>query len=159
MCVTLLTHLYTFLLHRHTPDYITKFASESMGDGVLALSDKKGTVYSQYKVGKSARAKLSGEIDKVKNWDKYKRFFKFSGMKDANMGSRLRPADFLINEDGIIVDMYRAFDLPKQPCMPFDRIEAFMPPGKQCTCAKQDCVSPTCRKHWQERNENGIDAA
>ena len=102
MCHTSNSSLY-FASHRHTPDYITKFASESMGDGVLALSDKKGTVYSQYKVGKSARAKLSGEIDKVRNWDKYKRFFKFSGMKDANMGSRLRPADFLINEDGIIV--------------------------------------------------------
>ena len=156
MCHSSNSSLYFASIYRHTRDYITKFASESIGDGVLALSDKKGTVYSQYKVGKSARAKLSGEIDKVRNWDKYKRFFKFSGMKDANMGSRLRPADFLINEDGIIVDMYRAFDLPKQPCMPFDRIEAFMPEGKQCTCAKQDCVSPTCRKHWQEKNAKGI---
>lgn len=44
-------------------------------------------------------------------------------MKEANMGRTLTPADFLINEDGIIVDMYRAFDVAKNPCIPFDRIE------------------------------------
>ena len=63
------------------------------------------------------------KLHTFRNWGSYKRYFKWSGMKEANMGRTLTPADFLINEDGIIVDMYRAFDVAKNPCIPFDRIE------------------------------------
>ena len=59
MCHSSNSSLYFASIYRHTPDYITKFASESMGDGVLALSDKKGTVFSiqggQISTGKTIR--------------------------------------------------------------------------------------------------------
>ena len=115
---------YYLSLIRNTPEYITRFASEAVGDGVLALSDRKGVVYNSYKIGKTTMTRqLSGKLHTFRNWGSYKRYFKWSGMKEANMGRTLTPADFLINEDGIIVDMYRAFDVAKNPCIPFDRIE------------------------------------
>ena len=92
-------------------------------------------------------------MDGITGWrKKYKKFCKFSKpyFKDAMKGGTLRPADILINEDGIIVDMFKAYETPKQMHMPFDRIEAFIPEGKRCKCNQKDCISPNCRENWKE---------
>ena len=139
-------------IFRSTPENISEFASESVGEGMLALSDRNGEVYKKYKVKNTLKAFIDGEVEVMGNWGKiYKRFFKRNILKDASMGGRvLRPADFLINEDGIIVDLYQAFEEPKQMSMPFDRIEAFIPEGKRCRCNTKNCISPNCRDNWKK---------
>ena len=96
----------------------------------------------------------SSALELIKNFrKKYKRFIKLSTFSDANIGAiRLRPADFLIDENGIVVDMFKAYEVSKQAHMPIDRIEAFIPPEKRCDCGKKDCISPSCRNHWKEGN-------
>ena len=93
-------------------------------------------------------------LELMKNFrKKYKRFIKLSTFSDANIGAiRLRPADFLIDENGIVVDMFKAYEVSKQAHMPIDRIEAFIPPEKRCDCGKKDCISPSCRDQWKEGN-------
>ena len=140
-------------IFRSTPNKISEFASESIGEGMLALSDRNGAAYKSYKVNNTVQAYIDGEVDFVGNWrKKYKRFAKFgkSYFKDMMKGMSMRPADFLINEDGIIVDLYQAFEEPKQMSMPFDRIEAFIPEGKRCRCNTKNCNSPNCRDNWKK---------
>ena len=83
--------------------------------------------------------------------NKYKAFVKKSFMQDASInGMKLLPADFLINEDGIIVDIFRADNISSGH-MPFSRIEAFIPESKRCKCYRKDCISPACRAHNDKR--------
>ena len=84
--------------------------------------------------------------------NKYKAFVKKSFMQDASInGMKLLPADFLINEDGIIVDIFRADNFSSRH-MPFERIEAcFIPESKRCKCYRKDCISPACRAHDNKR--------
>ena len=74
-------------------------------------------------------------------------------MQDASInGMKLLPADFLINEDGIIVDIFRADNNFSSRHMPFERIEAcFIPESKRCKCYRKDCISPACRAHDNKR--------
>ena len=84
-------------------------------------------------------------LDAYKNWGKYKNYVhpKFM-MKDASVGGmRLLPAQFLIDEEGIIVDLFRANKMGET--MPFERIEAFIPREKMCRCNESTCVSTQCR--------------
>ena len=85
--------------------------------------------------------------------NKYKAFVKKSFMQDASInGMKLLPADFLINEDGIIVDIFRADNNFSSRHMPFERIEAcFIPESKRCKCYRKDCISPACRAHDNKR--------
>ena len=93
-------------------------------------------------------------LELIKNFrKKYKKFTNWSTFKDANIGAiRLRPADFLIDENGIVVDIFQAYEVSEQSHMPFDRIEAFIPPNKRCNCGKKDCISPSCRELFKEGN-------
>lgn len=139
-----------------TPEAISQFASESIGEGMLALSDRNNRVYKQYKLNKSKwpKAFISGQADGITGWrKKYSKFCKFSKsyFKDSMKGGTLRPADILINEEGIIVDMFKAYETPKHQHMPFERIEAFIPESKRCKCNQNDCISPKCRQNWKEK--------
>ena len=71
------------------------------------------------------------------------------GMKGLNQ----LPADFLIDENGVIVDLLYATSFKEH--MPFDRLEAFIPEGRRCKCNKKDCISTQCRQTYEEiRKEN-----
>ena len=58
------------------------------------------------------------------------------------------PADFLIDENGIIVDLFRA--QKPQDHMEFDRIEAFIPKDKRCKCNRENCISHSCRQNYEQ---------
>ena len=58
------------------------------------------------------------------------------------------PATFMINEDGLVVDLFRADNLLDS--MPFERLEAFIPDDKRCKCNKHDCIASRCRKEYEE---------
>uniref|UniRef100_A0A7S4K6H6 Uncharacterized protein n=1 Tax=Odontella aurita TaxID=265563 RepID=A0A7S4K6H6_9STRA len=59
------------------------------------------------------------------------------------------PADFLIDETGIIVDTFQGRHF--NDFLPWERIEAFIPKGCRCNCKSPECLSPTCRAHNEER--------
>lgn len=67
-----------------------------------------------------------------------------NGMMNVNKMRQL-PADFLINEDGVIVDLFRAKQMSDH--MPFERVEAIIPEEKRCKCNKKDCIVSDDIKH------------
>ena len=92
-----------------------------------------------------------GAAELISNMSKYKQFLDVSFTTREKPGFKQTtqlPADFLIDEDGIIVDLLRA--AKPQEHMAFERIEAFVPKEKRCNCHKKDCISPTCRRIYEE---------
>lgn len=69
-----------------------------------------------------------------------------NGMMNVSKMRQL-PADFLINEDGVIVDLFRAKQMSDH--MPFERVEAIIPEEKRCKCNKKDCIVPRCRQNYE----------
>ena len=57
------------------------------------------------------------------------------------------PATFMINEEGVIIDLHRA--QKPDDYVPFERVEAFIPEEKRCKCNKQNCISPRCRETYE----------
>lgn len=118
----------------------------------FALSDSQGSVFRAFTVKKSTRAAIAGTINMVLNIRKYSKMLSVSAMmKDTNgmmnvNKMRQLPADFLINEDGIIVDLFRAQQMSDH--MPFERVEAIIPEEKRCRCNKKDCIVPRCRENY-----------
>ena len=93
---------------------------------------------------------VKGPWSTFKNREKLRPYFNKGFFQDASVsGMRLLPADFLIDESGVIVDLFRA-ESPAKQHMPFERIEAFIPEGKRCRCNKRDCISPTCQRNYVE---------
>lgn len=140
-------------LTSHNKDSIAM--SEKQGSGVfksfIALSDKKGSAFKSFMVGKSTRAAMQGAIEMIKNFGKYRQVIDISAMmKDASGATNMRqlPADFMINEDGIIVDLLRAESMNDH--MSFERVEAFIPEENRCRCNKKDCIVPRCRETYEE---------
>jgi hypothetical protein len=118
-----------------------------------------GPVYNKFQVKRNFKAVINASIEVApqafKKNGKYKAYVNHGRiMKDIGMtpdGARAHnqlPADFLIDENGIIVDLLRA--AKPQEHMEFERIEAFIPKDKRCKCNKKDCISPTCRKNYEQ---------
>lgn len=135
-----------------TPQNIQKYASSGLNNGTLALSDKKGVVYKMFHFAKDRGAlfgylflcyTIFADIRKYGKWITIVGAVKDVANVDANKMGRL-PADFLIGEDGTIVDLYRATKTADQ--MPFERVEAFIPEDKRCKCNRETCISPRCRE-------------
>ena len=126
-----------------------------------ALSDRNGSVYKSYQV-KAKGSILKGTMSIAKNMNsKYKQYTNIGAiMKETTQGGsrginamKQLPADFLIDENGIIVDVFRATTSSEH--MPFERLEAFVPEGKRCQCNKKGCISSNCRRRYEEiRKEN-----
>jgi len=151
--------IVTVSIYRSTPFAIKKYASASISPDVVALSDREGAVYTSYQVKQSTFAVfLSGPTHVAKNFRKYKPHMNLRGMmvgvSEKSAPHKQLPADFLINEDGVIVDLFRAETVSDH--MPFERVEAFIPEGKRCRCNKQDCVSPRCRKEYTNIRRQSI---
>ena len=125
-----------------------------------ALSDRKGSVYNKFQVKTKSKAMITGSIELTKGMNsKYKQYFNFGAAMKETQGStgmsaaKQLPADFLIDESGVIVDLFRS--TTPQDHMPFERLEKFIPEGKRCKCNKKDCISTICRETYEEiRKEN-----
>ena len=120
---------------RSTPHYIAKYNSEvsKAGEDSLTLSDEKGLVFKTFTVKRSAAAMFHGTPDFIKNYKKYK--FEFSSLvKETRGGTNMSkaaqlPADFMIDEDGVIVDLFWAKQFTER--MPFERVKEFIPEEKR----------------------------
>lgn len=127
--------IVTLCLFKSTPEVIARYGP-AMSECSFALSDKKGKVSKEYMIPKSNRAIVNGVVGLARNYGKFKSRISFSGtMGDARLDKTAQlPADFMIDEDGVIVDLIRGEH------MPFERIEAFIPEDKRCRCNKKDCI-------------------
>lgn len=149
----------TLCIFRSTPPNITKNLQTKVGFGEHTLSDRQGKVYKAFQLKGSAKAIFTGSAEISNNMDKYKKFISVSasmketkGVKGLQAAKQL-PADFLIDEDGVIFDVYRSTS--PQDHIPFERLEAFVPEGKRCKCNKKDCISSHCRETYEEiRKDN-----
>jgi len=152
--------IVTLCVFRSTQENVKKpnkdFGTEY--DDGHALSDRKGRVYKEYQVKGSTKAMPEGMMEQFTN-KKYKKFISIklvmsdtSGI-DGLKGMNQLPADFLIDENGTIVDLLYATSFKEH--MPFDRLEKFIPEGKRCNCNKKNCISTHCRQTYEEiRKEN-----
>lgn len=146
--------IVTLCIFKSTPQNIAKYSSTCKTPNCMALSDRKGDVFKSYTVKKSTRAAISGSVHLLKNYRKYKQVIDVgAALKETRGGTCLSqlaqlPADFMIDEEGIIVDLCRYEKM--NDCMPFDRLERFIPKEKRCNCNKQDCIVPRCRENYEE---------
>lgn len=128
---------------------------------MLVLSDENATVFKKFHVTNSVKAMAIGMVEMVSNLrTKYWEYLRVSKVAKEIMASRgMRrmdqyPADFLINEEGVIVDVFRAEKL--QDHVPIERIEVFIPKDKRCRCNGKDCIFPVCRKAYEEIRKETI---
>ena len=135
---------------------LRRVTEEANNEDMHALSDVKGSVYKRFQVKQNLKAMISGSISMLpdirKNGKYYAYFDSKFVLKDTKVAgakaSTQLPADFLIDEEGIIVDVYRSKSI--NDFMEFERIEAFIPKTKRCKCNRQDCISPLCRQNYHQ---------
>ena len=133
----------TLSVYKSTPENVKRYGPASESDTSLALSDTKGHAFKKFMLPKSIRAAVGGSFAILAR-SRFRRFFKvLNALRDACWGTnmdmiRQLPGDFMINEDGVIVDLFRAEKMIDQ--MPFDRVEAFIPEENRCKCNKKDCI-------------------
>lgn len=150
----------TISIFASEPKNITKFAKSNMSTGMLVLSDMDRKVYTSFQV---KRMKLPVGVAthlREASKKKYQNFVPSNELTRSDMDQRkkgfqrglLLPADFLIDVDGIIVDLFRA--KRTSDFMAIDRIEAFIPEDKRCKCQRKDCVFPRCRQKYEEIMED-----
>jgi len=147
--------IVTITIVNSNPQYIGRLISPTLANCSIVLSDKKGSVYSTFELG---QASLShGPVVIAKNLKTLKPFLKTfaTNLMDAGLNTTIMkqlPADFMISEDGVIMDLLRAEKFTDH--MSFDRIEACVPENRRCKCYTKDCLSPRCRKEYEEiRND------
>ncbi len=126
-------------------------------EDIHTLSDVKGSVYKKFQVkphGTIGGIKM-GYSSVHKIFKKKTKYYPYIDMKmiakDKEGGNESKiqlPADFLIDENGIIVDLFRAKEI--YDSMPFERIETFIPKEKRCKCNKKDCISIRCRENYEQ---------
>lgn len=151
--------IVTLCIFRSTPAMLKRVA-DGTSDDTHALSDRKGSVYNKFQVKPNFKAVIKADIapseifgknGKFKAYINYGRIFKDTSGALTPDGAKAQfqlPADFLIDENGIIVDLFRS--KTPQDHMEFERIEAFIPKNKRCKCTKKDCISPNCRENYEQ---------
>lgn len=135
-----------------TPENVARYQAENKGDETLVLGDAKGVVYKCFHVKRSVTAPLFTSFEVFSNMKKYKKFMpsqnaEIPGPNGLKKIQQL-PADFCIDENGIVVDVFRAKRATDH--MTIDRIEAFIPEDKRCKCKKGDCLFPKCREMYEQ---------
>jgi len=128
--------------------------SSKLNDSI-ALSDKEGSVYKKYNVKNNIRMALYGGVEFARHFKRYRQHTNIGAIIDdarQPAQSLQLPADFLIDEDGVVVDLFRA--QRKQQSMPMERIEQFVPKDLRCKCNGKGCVFPSCRKEYESIRES-----
>eukprot|EP00574_Skeletonema_japonicum_P009943 CAMPEP_0201719076 /NCGR_PEP_ID=MMETSP0593-20130828/4393_1 /ASSEMBLY_ACC=CAM_ASM_000672 /TAXON_ID=267983 /ORGANISM="Skeletonema japonicum, Strain CCMP2506" /LENGTH=245 /DNA_ID=CAMNT_0048209467 /DNA_START=160 /DNA_END=897 /DNA_ORIENTATION=+ len=148
--------IVTLCIFRSTPKMV-KRAIKGTNEDTHTLSDVKGSVYNKFQVKQlgaiAAIKRRFTQMPKIlKEGGKYYPYLDMKMISEDKEGvdaaMKQLPADFLIDENGIIVDLLRS----KKPndYMVFKRIEAFIPEDKRCKCNNKYCISPTCRENYEQ---------
>jgi len=141
------------------PDAVARWVDGQVKTPFLLLGDPKFKVYDLYGAEYSVRGIWEPTVWCVKNFGSLKKL----GVKPVTPGKigkkplrkmRLKPADFLIDEEGQVVDVHYAEKF--SDAISFERIDAFVPENMKCTCDSKDCLSSQCRKNYKEIQENSF---
>jgi len=133
----------TICVFRSTPTIVNKYVGQT--SSLIALSDTDGGTYARFTVGKSTTRFMQDGLKMMKNIRKYKDHIHVGGlMKEIHKGRQL-PADFIIDEQGIIVDCAIGSKI-----LDFERLESHIPKERRCNCNAKDCISPRCRETHAE---------
>jgi peroxiredoxin len=142
--------IITICIFQSTPENIAKYTKEK-GMSLL-LSDQECAVYNSWAGKKSSSFILVYGREIKSNIKRYKQYTNNEAFKEdvgaKSLTAAQLPATFLINEDGEIVDLFRADGVTDH--MPLERVEAFIPEQKRCKCNKKDCISSQCRENYEE---------
>lgn len=129
--IYLLTHRYADLARRgldvvalfcSTPETVRRFVAQHPRPFPV-IADPESRAYEAYHIERSFWRKLRAVITRFPTMLKGLRMVGLAGLRTNN----IVPADFLIDEDGKIVDAYYGKDAGDH--MSFDRIEAFAERG------------------------------
>mmetsp|Transcript_25835 Transcript_25835/g.46809 ORF Transcript_25835/g.46809 Transcript_25835/m.46809 type:complete len:251 (+) Transcript_25835:121-873(+) len=143
--------IVTITIVNSNPEYIGRLISPKLDNYSIILSDKKGSVYSTFDLGKTSSPTLGLGLKNMKTLKPFMKATAMDMMMDAGFNTAILkqlPADFMISEDGVIMDLLRAETGLDH--MSFARIEACVPDNKRCRCYTKDCLSPRCRKEYDE---------
>eukprot|EP00985_Skeletonema_marinoi_P013693 scaffold6844_cov75-Skeletonema_marinoi.AAC.2 len=146
--------IVTLCIFRSVPTMLIR-AADGTNEDTHILSDVNGSVYTKFQV----KPNLKGSriyrcmsylpiFGKYSSYVDLKMMYKDLQGEGRDAAKNQLPADFLIDDNGIIVDVFRSKE--PQDHMRFERIEAFIPKGKRCKCKKKDCISPTCRENYAQ---------
>lgn len=138
------------------PESMRQFIIKQVSPPFLLLSDSKMDVYKKYCVKTSKAGMMEGirrfstgkpmsnlKIVEKRRWS----------MNAAPEGPVDRlPADFLIDEEGTVVEAFYAETIDQH--MPWESIEAFIPNGRKCKCNSRGCLSPDCRRANEQIRES-----
>mmetsp|Transcript_2560 Transcript_2560/g.4028 ORF Transcript_2560/g.4028 Transcript_2560/m.4028 type:complete len:200 (+) Transcript_2560:2-601(+) len=96
------------------------------------LSDSEMATYADYKVGSSSTGFMKGYLNlKIRGYKELKEYYKthkrINGFHKETVNRRL-PSDFLIDENGVIVDFFRAKAINEH--IPLERIDSFLMFGR-----------------------------
>mmetsp|Transcript_5022 Transcript_5022/g.11062 ORF Transcript_5022/g.11062 Transcript_5022/m.11062 type:complete len:176 (+) Transcript_5022:289-816(+) len=144
-------------IFRSMPAQVEKCLSGIGDSDSLLLCDRKGVAYDSFHLKKTPLAAIHSRR-RVMNGRKtiYKKYYNDANIskdwrgKDGVKAVMQLPADFCIDELGIIVDVFRAGAENTQDHMPLERIKAFVPPEKRCRCSKRSCMFSSCRQRYEE---------
>ena len=143
-------------IFQSTPESVKKYVQrKSEREDTLLLSDRKGKVYRSFSL-KSGSIVAAVCPEMCKNLRKYKAYMDIPAlakdMVSQSSGGPLAqaklPAIFLIDEEGIIVDLFRAETFIDH--MPLERIDAFIPENRRCKCNRKDCITYRCREMYED---------
>lgn len=134
------------------PETMKQYVMKQTSPPFTMLCDPKREMYTKYHVKCSKRgfklgvmrAKFNGTL----------KIGAAKGFQPGPVDGRVdqMPADFLIDEEGKIVDAFRANFADAH--IPWKRIEAFIPKHRQCKCGRSDCLSTNCRQRSDEARQD-----
>lgn len=126
-----------------------------IGNDALLLADRKGKTFEDYVEAKGIAAVRMAQELYYKNPRRYLDWYA-PGTNTVTVGkdkfgkmsaTGYSPANFLINEEGVIEDLFRSDNVLDS--IPFERIEAFVPEDKKCQCNQRDCLFTHCKDNYE----------
>uniref|UniRef100_A0A7R9VL21 Thioredoxin domain-containing protein n=1 Tax=Pseudictyota dubia TaxID=2749911 RepID=A0A7R9VL21_9STRA len=136
------------------PEMMKKYVMKQAKPPFIMLCDTKLVAYKKYNVKHSMRG-LKWGLWRFKKSGQAKIAIErglFADPQPVDGKVDRLPADFLIDEEGKVVDKFQAKFANDH--IPWKRIEAFIPKEKKCNCKKADCLSAWCKTENAERKKN-----
>eukprot|EP00565_Helicotheca_tamesis_P006967 CAMPEP_0185729590 /NCGR_PEP_ID=MMETSP1171-20130828/6466_1 /TAXON_ID=374046 /ORGANISM="Helicotheca tamensis, Strain CCMP826" /LENGTH=227 /DNA_ID=CAMNT_0028398467 /DNA_START=15 /DNA_END=698 /DNA_ORIENTATION=+ len=138
------------------PDAVARWVESQVKTPFLLLADPKMVCYRAYDTRNSWENTINSKNESRKMMKELKRRGictsplrilrccpKVSPKKFTQV-----PADYLIDEKGIIFDVHHAENYYDR--ISWERIDAFIPENMKCKCNRKDCLSDECRANHEE---------
>ena len=144
-------------IFQSTPENVRNYLQRKTNrEDTLLLSDRKGKVYKAF--SSNSKTPIVAAVygpEMRKHALRYREYKDMPALakdmidqRSGFLSQAQLPAILAVDEEGIIVDIFRAATLDDQ--MPFERLEAFIPESRRCKCNREDCITSRCREMYEE---------